>query len=103
MATKIVPVTDLRRGAGDLLQEVKETGGPIYITHRSRPQGVLVGYETFEALLARLRDLEAQLAAREEEAPKAAPAPARFAGDARGFARRLVAENRSLFEELADR
>lgn len=103
MAAKIVPVTDLRRGAGELLEEVKESGGPIYITHRSRLQGVLVSYESFEALLSRLRDLESLLAARGQETTDVSPSASRFAGDARGFARKLVAENRSLFEELAHR
>ncbi|HOG45386.1 MAG TPA: type II toxin-antitoxin system Phd/YefM family antitoxin [Anaerolineae bacterium] len=101
MATKIVPVTDLRRDAGDLLEELKETGGPIYITHRSRPQGVLLGYEAFEALLARLRDLEALLAGHGEQPAAEAEPATRFSGSATEFARRLIARNRSLFEELA--
>ncbi len=101
MAVKIVPVTDLRRDASDLLEEVKETGDAIYITHRSRPQGVLIGYETFEALLARLRDLEALLAGRGAR-PAAEAGPAcPFSGSAADFARRLIARNRSLFDELA--
>ncbi len=101
MAVKIVPVTDLRRDASDLLEEVKETGDAIYITHRSRPQGVLIGYETFEALLARLRDLEALLAGRgAQPAAEAAPVSP-FSGSATDFARRLIARNRSLFDELA--
>lgn len=101
MAVKIIPVTDLRRTASELLEEVKETGGPIYITHRSRPQGVLVGYETFEALLARLRDLEALLAGQAEQRGAEAARPTRFSGSAKEFARKLVSDNRSLFEELA--
>lgn len=103
MATKIVPVTDLRRTASQLLEELRETGGPVYITHRSRPQGVLIGYDSFEALMARLRDLEALLALREGEAPTEATRPTRFSGSARDFVRRLLAHNRSLFEELARR
>ncbi len=83
MVVKIVPVTDLRRAAAELLEEVGETGGPIYITHRSRPQGVLISQASFEALVARLRDLEALLGNRNQ---KEHPASSLFAGSAKDFA-----------------
>ena len=100
MAVKIVPVTDLRRAAANLLEEVGETGGPIYITHRSRPQGVLISYASFEALMAKLHDLEAILEDRSREEQSAS---SRFAGNANTFVRKLISSNRSLFEELAGR
>lgn len=103
MATKIIPVTDLRRAARELLEEVEASGGPIYITHRSRPQGVLIGYESFEALMTRLRDLEALLAERGAEPSAQATSSSRFSQSARGFTHRLLKHNRSLFEELAGR
>jgi len=98
MSVKIIPITDLRRSAASVVEEVVQTGEPVYITHRSRPRAVLVSYEGYEALIAHLRDLEALLTQQGEESP-----PGRFSESAVPFVRRLIDHNRPLFEELARR
>ena len=62
MTTKIMPISDLRRNAGDVLNAVRKGGDVIYITQHGRPAAVLVDYERFEAMLEQLEDL-ADLAA----------------------------------------
>ena len=57
MTTIIMPVSDLRRNAGELLDSVRESGDVIYITQHGRPAAVLVDYHQYEALLAQLEDL----------------------------------------------
>jgi prevent-host-death family protein len=57
MATKIMPISDLRRNAGEVLNAVREGGDVIYITQHGRPAAVLVDYEQYEAMLAQLEDL----------------------------------------------
>ena len=67
MATKIMPISDLRRNAGEVLNADREGGEVVYITQHGRPAAVLVEYERYEAMLAQLEDL-ADLAAIEAAA-----------------------------------
>ncbi len=67
MTTKIMPISDLRRNAGEVLTTVREGGDVIYITQHGRPVAVLVEYERYEAMLEQLVDL-ADLAAIEATA-----------------------------------
>lgn len=57
MATKILPVTDLRRDTSRILQAVQEQGDVVYITQHGRAAAVLLDYEQYQALLAQLEDL----------------------------------------------
>lgn len=67
MTTKIMPISDLRRNAGEVLNAVRKDGEVIYITQHGRPAAVLVEYERYEAMLAQLEDM-ADLAAIEAAA-----------------------------------
>lgn len=62
MATKIMPVSDLRRNASEVLTQIRKDREAIYITQHGRPAAVLVDYLQYEAMLAQLEDL-ADLAA----------------------------------------
>jgi prevent-host-death family protein len=62
MTTKIMPISDLRRNASNVLSAVREEGDVVYITQHGRPAAVLVDYERYEAMLTQLEDL-ADLAA----------------------------------------
>jgi len=57
MATKIMPISDLRRQASKVIRAIQEEGDVVYITQHGRPAVVLVDYEQYEALMARLEDL----------------------------------------------
>ena len=57
MATKIIPVSDLRRKTSDVIKAVQSGGQAVYVTQHGRPVVVLVGYEDYEALMAQLEDL----------------------------------------------
>ena len=57
MATKIIPVSDLRRKTSDVIKAVQSGGQAVYITQHGRPVVVLVDYEHYETLLAQLEDL----------------------------------------------
>ncbi len=57
MTTKIMPISDLRRNAGEVLNAVREGGEVVYITQHGRPAAVLVEYERYEAMLEQLEDL----------------------------------------------
>jgi prevent-host-death family protein len=57
-----MPISDLRRNAGEVLDAIRQGGDVIYITQHGRPAAVLVDYEQYEAMLAQLEDL-ADLAA----------------------------------------
>ncbi len=57
MATKIIPVSDLRRKTSQLLKQVQHEGDVIYVTQYGRPKAVLLDYDYYETLLAQLEDL----------------------------------------------
>ena len=57
MATKIIPVSDLRRKTSDVIKTVQREGQVVYVTQHGRPAVVLVDYEDYEALIAQLEDL----------------------------------------------
>ena len=57
MATKIIPVSDLRRKTSDVIKSVQSEGQVVYVTQHGRPVVVLVGYEDYETLMAQLEDL----------------------------------------------
>ena len=57
MATKIIPVSDLRRKTSDVIKSVQSEGQVVYVTHHGRPAVVLVDYEDYETLMAQLEDL----------------------------------------------
>ncbi len=103
MAVKVVPITDLRRCAADLVEQVNQQGEPIYVAHRSRARAVLLGYDSYEGLIARLRDLEALLFSPESTGKSLPVSQGRFAESAGPFVQKLLAHNRPLFEELARR
>jgi len=52
-----MPISDLRRQTSQIIQTIREGGDAIYITQHGRPAAVLVEYEAYENLLARLEDL----------------------------------------------
>jgi prevent-host-death family protein len=80
MSTNIIPISDLRRQASDVVKRLRETKDAIYITQHGRPAAVLVDYEKYEALLAQLEELL-------EKQP-----PVKY----------TVAEGKSTFSTLAD-
>lgn len=102
MGVKVVPITDLRRSAADLIEQVNQQGEPVYIAHRSHARAVILSYESYESLLARLRDLESLLTVWETSSGRSV-SPSRFNESARPFVQKLLAHNRPLFEELARR
>ena len=57
MATKIIPMSDLRRKTGDVIKMARREGHAVYVTQHGRPAVVVVDYEDYEALLAQLEDL----------------------------------------------
>ncbi|MFP4346350.1 MAG: type II toxin-antitoxin system Phd/YefM family antitoxin [Anaerolineales bacterium] len=61
MSTKIMPISDLRRQASRILDLLEKEGDAVYITHYGRPVAVMVDYERYERLLARLDELTQQI------------------------------------------
>lgn len=57
MSTNIIPITDLRRQASQVVKSLREGSEAIYITQNGRPAAVLVDYEKYEALLAQIEEL----------------------------------------------
>jgi prevent-host-death family protein len=57
MATKIVPVSDLRRKTSDVIKAVQSESKVVYITQHGRPVVVLVDYGHYETLIAQLEYL----------------------------------------------
>lgn len=65
--TKIVSASDLRENMAQILQAAAEEAEPQFITYRSRPIAVLMGYEHFEALMEQLEDLSDVIAIYERQ------------------------------------
>lgn len=61
MTTRILPISDLRRQANEIINTVQETRDAVYITQHGRPAAVLVNYEQYEQLLQDLADLTEQV------------------------------------------
>jgi prevent-host-death family protein len=55
----IVPVTDFRNKAKQVLEQVKET--TVILTQRSHPAAVVVDYDTYQAQVKLLEELELKL------------------------------------------
>lgn len=64
MSTKILPISDLRRQANEIINGVRETNDAVYITQHGRPVVVLVEYERYEQLQQDLEDLTDRLSLR---------------------------------------
>ena len=45
---EIVPITDLRQGAADVLRKVRDSGEPLVITQRGRAAAVMLSMDTYE-------------------------------------------------------
>ena len=58
MSRKIVPISDLRRQASQVVNNLREGGDVVYITQHGRPAAVLVDFEKYEALLAQIEMLK---------------------------------------------
>ncbi len=61
MSVKILPISDLRRKASEIIDTIQGTGDAIYVTQHGRPAAVLVGYERYEQMLRDLEDLTDRL------------------------------------------
>ena len=44
----IVPISDLRQGAADVLAQVRKSRQPVVITQRGRAAAVMISVETYE-------------------------------------------------------
>lgn len=55
----IVPVTDFRNKAKEILDQVKEN--TVILTQRSHPAAVVVDYDTYQAQIKLLEELELKL------------------------------------------
>ena len=44
----IVPVSDLRQGAAEVLERVRNSKDPVIITQRGRPAAVMIGFEAYQ-------------------------------------------------------
>lgn len=73
MAVRIVPVSDVRQNITTLLREMETAGEPCFITLYSRPKAVLMSFEDYNTLLARLEDLEDILSMQQARAEPARP------------------------------
>ncbi len=61
MSIKILPISDLRRQASEIIDAIQETSDAVYITQHGRPAVVLVDYERYEQMLQDLEDLTDRL------------------------------------------
>ena len=57
MATKIMPISDLRRQTSRVIETIQRDGDVVYITQHGRPAVVVVDYELYEAMLAQMEEL----------------------------------------------
>ncbi len=76
MGTRIVPVSDLRRKTRDVIDAARESENAVYITQHGRPVAVIVGYEQYERLMARLEASTTRAAVRGAVAEPSRPYPA---------------------------
>ncbi|MCX6031216.1 MAG: type II toxin-antitoxin system Phd/YefM family antitoxin [Chloroflexi bacterium] len=53
MTTKIMPATDLRAQIGNVLDELVETGEPVFVTRHGRAQAVLINVTAYDTLIQR--------------------------------------------------
>jgi prevent-host-death family protein len=49
-APKIIPISDLRQNASDVVRGVSSSREPVFITQRGRAAAVMVSMEAYEAL-----------------------------------------------------
>jgi prevent-host-death family protein len=47
-APKIIPISDLRQNASEVVKGVATSGQPVFITQRGRAAAVMVSMETYE-------------------------------------------------------
>ena len=59
VAEDIVPLSDFKARASELLKRLAETGAPIVITQNGRAAGVLLSPAEFDALTERIRFITA--------------------------------------------
>ena len=59
VAKDIVPLSDFKARAAELLKRLAETGAPIVITQNGRAAGVLLSPAEFDALTERIRFISA--------------------------------------------
>ncbi len=65
----IVPISDLRQGAADVLAQVRKSRQPVVITQRGRAAAVMISVESYEES-ERERELLRRLAQGEREVAK---------------------------------
>lgn len=65
----IVPISDLRQGAADVLAQVRKSRQPVIITQRGRAAAVMISVESYEES-ERERELLRRLAQGEREVAK---------------------------------
>ncbi len=46
---KIIPISDLRQNASDVLKIISSSGEPVFITQRGRATAVMVSMEVYES------------------------------------------------------
>lgn len=57
MSTNIVPISDLRRQASKVVNQVREGNDVAYITQHGRPAAVLINFDQYEAMVEELEAL----------------------------------------------
>jgi len=57
MATKIMPISDLRRQISQVIESLRQESDVIYITRHGRPAAGLLDYAQYQSLLEHLRAL----------------------------------------------
>ncbi len=57
MATKIMPISDLRRQTSQVVKDVQNDGNAVFITQYGRPVAVLVSFNQYEELSTEIEKL----------------------------------------------
>lgn len=57
-AEDILPVTDFRNNAADVLAQLSQSGRPVVLTQRGRASAVLIDVAEYQKLCDRLEELE---------------------------------------------